>query len=183
VAIAAGSGPVASAGRGRPRGLTLAGAAAGCAVLLVCAVSLALPYLAERHLDRGSQIGLGDVPAAREELDRAASLDPLSPEPHLRAGTILVAARRPAAARGEFRRAIDVEDNWYAHLELALLAAEAERRRAALAELARARALDRHDPLLGEALARIRSGRRIDAAAFNSEIRRTEAERFTRPKS
>jgi tetratricopeptide (TPR) repeat protein len=150
---------------------------------LTCAASLALPYLAERHLTRGAEIGLADVSVAREELDRAAALNPLSPEPHLRAATILVAAGDPAAAREEFREAIEVEDNWYAHFELALLEAQRGRHRAALAQMARAGALDRHDPFIADALAKIRRGGPIDAAAFNSDIRRFEAERFTRPKT
>jgi tetratricopeptide (TPR) repeat protein len=155
----------------------------GCLLLVAGLISLALPYLAERHLSKGSEIGLGDVALARKELDRAASLNPLSPEPHLRAGTILVAAHRPRAARREFLEALDVEDNWYAHLELALLESEAGRRKAALARIARAVSLDRHDPLVERAFARLHAGRRLEASGFNSEIRRAEAERFTRPKT
>lgn len=158
-------------------------AAAAVAAGLACLVSLGLPYLAERHLDRGSAIGLSNVAAAREELDRAASLNPLSPEPLLREATILVAAGRPDAARREFREAIEVEDNWYGRLELALLEAEAGRRAAAITEIRRAAALDRHDPFIAEAIGKIRSGAKISAARFNSNIRRFQAERFTRPKS
>jgi len=157
--------------------------AAACLLALAAAASFAFPYLAQRHLTRGSEIGLADVPAARRELDRAASLNPLSPEPHLRAATILVAAGRTAAARREFGEALAVEDNWYAHLELALLEAEAGRRKAALAQLARARSLDRHDPFIAAAMAKMRHSASVDAARFNSEIRRFEAERFTRPKA
>jgi len=150
--------------------------------LLVAAfVSLVFPYLAQRHLDRGAEIGLTDVAAAREELDRAASLNPLSPEPRLRAGTILVAAHRPAGAAEEFRQALEVEDHWYAHFELGLLYAQAGRRRAALQEMTQAEALDSHDRFVAVALAKIRSGRPIDAAAFNMQIQQFEAQRFTRP--
>lgn len=166
--------------REQPRRFALAGLAVAL-VGLACMVSLALPYLAERHLDKGSAIGLADVAAARRELDRAASLNPLSPEPLLREATILVAAGRPGAARREFRKAIEVEDNWYARLELALLEAEAGRRPAALREIRRAEALDRHDPFLAAALHKIEDGDKVITAGFNSDIRRFMAERFTHP--
>lgn len=162
-------------------------ARAGIAVLAFVAVaalaSLAFPYLAERHLEKGSDIGLADVAAAREELDRAAALDPLSPEARLRAGTILVAAEDQAGARREFERALEVEDNWYAHYELALIASEAGRRGLALSELRKARELNRHDLLLRDTLRKIEDGKQLDAAAQNSDIRRIQAQRFTRPET
>jgi tetratricopeptide (TPR) repeat protein len=179
VGIVAGGGSAALPRAGR--GARYAIAAALGTLFVAALASLAFPYLSQRHLDRGAEIGLGDVAAAREELDRAASLNPLSPEPRLRAGTILVAAHRPAAAAEEFRRALEVEDHWYAHFELALLYAQAGRRRAALQEIAQARALDRHDPFVAEAILKIRRGRPIDAAAFNMHIQQFEAQRFTRP--
>jgi hypothetical protein len=150
---------------------------------LACLGSLTLPYLAQRHLNRGAEIGLSDIHAARQELDRAAALDPLSSAPYLRAATILVAAGDRRGARREFRESLDIENNWYAHFELALLDAQAGRERAALVEMARARVLDSHDPFIEEAFARIRRGARINPAAFNSHIRRVEAQRFIRPSS
>lgn len=150
-------------------------------VFVAAFASLLFPYLSQRHLDRGAEIGLGNVAAAREELDRAAELNPLSPEPRLRAGTILIAAHRPAAAAEEFRRALEVEDHWYAHFELALLYSQAERRQAALQEIVQARALDRHDPFVTEALLKIRRGQPINAAAFNMHVRQSESQHFTRP--
>lgn len=163
------------------RGTRYATAAVLGTLFVAASASLLFPYLSQRHLERGAEIGLGDVAAAREELDRAATLNPISPEPRLRAGTILVAAHRPEAAAEEFRRALEVEEHWYAHFELALLYAQAGRRRAALQEIAQARALDSHDPFVAEALFRIRRGRPIDAAAFNMHIQQFEAQRFTRP--
>jgi len=163
------------------RGARYAIAAILGTLFVVAFASLVFPYLSQRHLDRGAEIGLGNVAAARVELDRAAELNPLSPEPRLRAGTILVAAHRPGAAAEEFRRALEVEDHWYARFELALLYAQAGRHRAALQEIAQARTLDRHDPFVAEALFRIRRGRPIDAAAFNMHIQQFEAQRFTRP--
>lgn len=170
-------------GREGGRAARYAAIATAGLLALAAAAALAVPFLAERHLTRGSAIGLSDVRAARQELNRAASLNPLSPEPRLRAGTILVAAGRPVAAGREFEAALEVEDNWYAHLELALLAAQAGHREDALTHLAKARQLDRHDPFLAEASAKIRHDASVDTAAFNSEIRRFEAERFTRPKT
>ncbi|HEY7951085.1 MAG TPA: O-antigen ligase family protein [Solirubrobacterales bacterium] len=163
------------------RGARYAIAAVLGTLFVAAFASLVFPYLSQRHLDRGAEIGLGNVVAAREELGRAAALNPLSPEPRLRAGTILVAGHRPGAAAEEFRRALEVEDHWYAHFELALLYAQAGRHRAALQEIAQARTLDRHDPFVAEALFKIRRGRPIDAAAFNMRIQQFEAQRFTRP--
>jgi tetratricopeptide (TPR) repeat protein len=134
-------------------------------------------------LERGSDIGLSDLPAAREELDRAASLNPLSPAPHLRAGTISVAVEDPASARREFRAALDIEESWYAHFELALLDAQAGDFAAARRQIEKARALNRQDRFVAEALGKIRARRQIDAAAFNARIRKFGSERFTRPKT
>jgi O-Antigen ligase len=158
-------------------------AAGGCALAIACLGSLTLPYLADRHLDKGADIGLADVRTARKELDRAASLNPLSPAPQLLEGTILVAAGQPVAAKREFHDSLEVEDNWYAHYELALLESEAGRHRAALNQISQARSLDRHDPLLDQALLKIKDGQKIKAEEANSEIRRIQAERFTRPKT
>lgn len=158
-------------------------AVGGCALAAACVVSLTLPYLSERHLDEAADIGLADIGAAREELDRASSLNPLSPAPQLLGGTMLIAAGQPEEARGEFRDSLEVEDNWYAHYELALLESEAGRRRAARGHLLKAISLNRHDPLLAITLRKIDEGKKLIAEEANSEIRRIQAERFTRPQT
>ncbi len=132
--------------------------------------SLALPYAAQRQYERGVASGVGDLRRTYGALDNAASLNPLRPDPHLRAGLVAVAAGDPGRARSEFRRSLHVEDNWYAHLELALLDSQAGRFRSARAEIARAQTLNAEDRFLAEAAARIRGRRRIDPAQFNREL-------------
>jgi len=49
--------------------------------------------------------------------------------------------------------------------------------------MAQARFLNRHDPLLATMLLKIKDGKKIDAEEANSEIRRIQAQRFTRPQT
>jgi tetratricopeptide (TPR) repeat protein len=136
--------------------------------------TLALPYLSIRHVDGA----LGRPAAQREEadrdLDRAASLNPLSPEPHLaRARLALRRADFPAAERA-FRDALEVEEDWYPHFQLALLASRDRRRAQARSEIARAERLNPPDLLVERAEELIAAGRRIDPNGVdrrNIEIR------------
>lgn len=138
--------------------------AAGGAVLTVAAalVSLALPYLSERYVQSALHRARSDPAGARRDLDRAASLDPLSPDPRYAAAGIALDRSRFGDARRAFEQALDVEDGWYPHFGLALLDSRARKLAAARREIARARALDRQDPLVIRAATLIAMGKRID---------------------
>jgi tetratricopeptide (TPR) repeat protein len=90
-----------------------------------------------------------DPAAAFAQLDRARALNPLSDEPDLVAGAIASRlgdwARMRQAFAGALRRN---PENWYAHLELAIVASLQHRRAAAFAHLARARDLNPGEPTL-----------------------------------
>jgi hypothetical protein len=77
-----------------PRAARLAGAVAAAA----CAVSFALPWLAEREVESAIDGWRTDPAAAYTRLDRAASLNPLSSRPGLYEGGI-------AGLRGDYPRA------------------------------------------------------------------------------
>ena len=167
--VAAGlGGSTATAGRPRRRVLErLRLRPLGVAALVVAgaaaATSFALPWLAARHLENARDAWRSDPAAAYAALDAARSLDRLSDEPDIMAGAI--AARRHDDARAElaFRRAIQRNAaNWYAYMELALLASYDGRAGQAQAYLRRAKALNPRESLLVDVLEpRIRRGERI----------------------
>jgi tetratricopeptide (TPR) repeat protein len=167
-AVVAG-GPARSAVAPR-RGAAAAARAGLAAVLGALAVgSLALPYLSIRHVDSALARPAAERDEAERELDRAADLDPLSPEPHLARGALALRRADFAGAERAFRRALEVEDGWYPHFELALLASRAGRMAAAREEIERARRLNPPDLLVREAARLIGLGKRIDPRAVDRD--------------
>lgn len=163
----------------RPPGSTtrarrLLGAAAVVIAALAAIASLALPYLSIRHVDSALARAADQRDDAERELDRAADLDPLAPEPHLARGTLALRRADFAGAERAFRRALEVEDGWYPHFELALLASRAGRKEAAKREIEQALRLNPPDPLVLEAAELIEKRKRIDPRGVdrhNVEIR------------
>jgi O-Antigen ligase len=144
-------------------------AATACGAVLAAAAiaSLVLPYFSTRYVDSALRSWRADPAGAARDLRRAAALDPISPEPRLAEGEIAVGQRRYGAARRAFQRALDREDGWYPHFELALLAAREGRFASARLEIARARALNSIDPLVIKAAGVIAKRRRIDPAGVD----------------
>ncbi len=166
------------AGSPEPRGSRWTGVA-GAAVALSAALVVAPAYLSVRFAEQGVAQGFERPDAAFRDLDRAAELNPLSPRPHFSAGTLAVALDLPNRARREFHEALDVEEHWYPHFQLALLDAQAGRFPAARRELERAEELNMGDFFLARARERIDARRRIDPAAFNRFVLRETRSRFT----
>src|SRR2546423_2998286 len=123
-------------------------AAGGGLAVAAALVSLALPSLSSRYVQSALHRSRSDPAGARRDLDRAASLDPLSPDPRYAAAGIALDRSRFGDARRAFEQALDVADGWYPHFGLALLDSRARRFAAARREIARARALDARDPLV-----------------------------------
>lgn len=150
--------------------------AAGLAALLgaaaaALALSTALPWLAERHVDRAAGIWRSDPAEAYRRLDRAADLNPLSPAPHLTAATIALELDDSRRAEREFRRALERDpESSYALLELGALAAVREERARALRLLSRARRLSPQNDLIAMALRRARAGDPMSLEELNREI-------------
>ncbi|MEA2404766.1 MAG: hypothetical protein QOE08_1413, partial [Thermoleophilaceae bacterium] len=159
------------AGR-RPLAHGPAGAAAVGLLGLAVAVSLALPWLSELNTRRAIEHWPANPQRAFQRLDRAASLNPLSPRPELVAGTIALRLGQTREAERRFAAAIDRDDgNAYAHLELgALLTQRATTRARGRAELTRAHALNPRDPVIARVAREASGGRPVDIAAMNAEI-------------
>jgi tetratricopeptide (TPR) repeat protein len=136
-------------------------------VVAAALVSLALPYLSSRYVQSALHRARSDPAGARRDLDRAASLDPLSPDPRYAAAGIALDRSRFGDARRAFEQALGVEDGWYPHFGLALLDSRARRFAAARREIARARALDAQDPLVIRAAMLIGERKRLDPRAVD----------------
>jgi tetratricopeptide (TPR) repeat protein len=160
---------------------TVSFAAAGAVATLAAAAAFAVPWLAERHVNRAVEIYRSSPGAAYEELDRAKSLNPFSSRPALVAGTIALQRDDLARAREEFRKALERNPrDHYAQLELGLIAAQTGQRRDALARLLRAARLNPRDPVTRDALAAARRGRRLNVDKVNARIRE-RAKKVVRP--
>ena len=146
------------------------GAALVGAAVLLAALALALPYLAERDVARAGETWRAAPSAAFDRLDRARDLNPLSARPDLTAGAIALELGEPAIARRRFAAALEREQrNWFAAFARGLAASQLGERAAARADFLRARALDPREPLVLEALERVRGARPLTAAeAFGS---------------
>jgi tetratricopeptide (TPR) repeat protein len=135
--------------RQRPSARALA--AAG--VLFAAAVcSFALPGLAALEVERAVQAWPEAPDRAFSRLERARRLNPLSERPDVVTGVLAQRAGQPDRARAAFQRVLERQpDEWYAHLQLALLDAAEARRGQALAHLTRAKSLNPLEPALQEA--------------------------------
>ena len=136
---------------------------------LLAVYSLAAPWLALRYRDRGSKVWRADAAAANRDLDRAASVNPLDPQPLILKGAIAIARHDAPGARDAFRRAQEREDAWLEHFGLSLAAIAAGDRATAVAEIRRARALNRASIPFGPVVAKIERGGRLDALALLRE--------------
>jgi len=157
--------------RRRPLAAGPAGAAVAVAGAIVLGLSLAGPWLAELYTSQAIALWRYDDDRAFDKLDRAASLNPLSPAPDVAAGSIALRLDRPEEAESRFREALEREPgDSYSHLELGAIVFNDGRRAEGLRHLRRARRLDPHDEIIEGAVARARRGREIDIAAMNEAI-------------
>jgi tetratricopeptide (TPR) repeat protein len=137
-------------------------AAATAAVAVTVGVGYALPWLAAEETDRAATTWRQDPHGAYARLQTAARLNPLSDEPQVVEGAIASRLRDLERMRSAFRAALrrDPRD-WYAHLELAVVASVEGRRAVALNELEAARRLDPLEPVIGEVEDDVRAGRPV----------------------
>jgi tetratricopeptide (TPR) repeat protein len=164
-----------AADRAPRAGPLAAGLASGTAVaaVLLAALALGLPYLAERDVARAAETWHAAPTAALERLDRARDLNPLSARPDVTAGVIALELGEPAIARRRLTAALDREPrNWFAAFARGLAASQLGERAAARADFLRARALDPREPLLHDALERIEGPRPLTAAEAFGSVRR-----------
>lgn len=166
-------GEPAGTGRGGSRGggWRVALPAAVAVASIVAALSLAAPWLAELQTRSAVRVWTSDPAGAFDDLDSAASLNPLSPAPKQFAGSIAQRLGQRQRAERLFREAIDRDArDAYAHLELGMLLAGRGAQREAAAVLTRAHRLDPRDDITRDVLRRVRAGRKVDIAAVNREL-------------
>jgi hypothetical protein len=147
------------------RHLLTAGLAAMAAVVVV---AFALPWLAAEETLRAATSWRQDPHGAYARLDTAARLNPLSDEPKVVEGAIASRLHDRARMRSAFKEALrrDPRD-WYAHLELAVVASLEGRRTVALRELANARRLDPLEPVLVDVQRDVLAGKRVSPARLD----------------
>jgi O-Antigen ligase len=168
----------AEAGR-RPR-LRLPAAVAASLAAVALALSIALPWTSELLVREASDNWTEDPQAAFDQLDTAASLNPLSNVPQLTAASIALEIDDIPRARAEFAEALEHDpETAYALVELGAIAAERGEGAEALNLLRRALALTPRDEILRRTLRDVRAGRSVSVEALNERIRaraRSQAE-------
>ena len=95
-------------------------------------------------------------------------------------GEIALSLRREDEAEAAFLRAIEIEDNWFPHFELALIASGQGRRQSSLRQIAIAEELDGADLLVQEVVHRLRHGVRLNPIKVGLQVEHETNERFYR---
>jgi hypothetical protein len=148
--------------------LVRVGARAGAAlVCLSVLVAVSSAYVASRYNGRALATFRTNSRSAYADVNRAEELNPVDITSVITEGTIALNLGDTVRARAAFQRALKREDNWYPHLQLALLDAGARQFLAADAELALARRLDADDPVIAQAEVMLRQRLPIDPVDFD----------------
>jgi len=159
----------------------LVGGRAGVATLavsaLVGALALGVPWLSELYVNRAVETWPADPDGAFDHLDRAASLDPLSIDPHAAGAAIALRVDRPEEAAERFREVLERDPtDSYATLQLGALASELGDQEEAVRLLSRAAELSPQDALISETLRAARAGRTLDAVeVYDAVLERRSA--------
>ncbi len=140
---------------------------------LLAAASLTAPWLSQLEVQSAARVWPAAPAKAYARLNEAASLNPLSDEPYVVAGSIALREGELGRADHEFALALGrVPGDAYATLERGAIASTRGERAAALALLGRAVQLDPRDPLARQALLLVRRGERVDVTELNRSILR-----------
>jgi tetratricopeptide (TPR) repeat protein len=152
----------------RPRPAVLVGAGAA---LVVAALLLAVPWLAERDIERAGAVWSTRPFEAYSRLDRAADVDPFSDRPAAVKGSIALRYGDLARARSAFSDALARNPrDQYATLELGAIASVQGDDARARVLLTRAVALAPRDSTAREALKVVRGGGVVDIDALNARL-------------
>lgn len=161
-----------------PRGGRVA-APLGVLAAALALVALVPPWLSLRYVERAEGNLSRGLEPTFADLGRAHDLNPLSLSPRLTEARIAIEYGQNRRARRALEEAVEIEDNWYSHFELALLDAQARDFAAARRQIARARELSGSDSVLAQYERLIRAGKRLDPAAINRELANETSARFT----
>ena len=145
--------------------------ALGAVAVLAGTLAFAGPWLGQKQIESAAREWPKNPSGAYSRLDQAASLDPLSDEPYLVAGSIALRLGQLGRADREFAKALGrVPDDAYATLERGAIASTLGHASTARALLARAAELNPRDPLTREALRIVGSGGAVSVQALNRLI-------------
>jgi Flp pilus assembly protein TadD len=134
--------------------------------LVALVTVLAFPYLSVRKVSVASDISSRNPAAALSDLSQAASLNPLSAVPGRMAGTIALQNAQYPVAEQRFRQAIDREPGgWFAYFGDGLAASALGDSSRAQRDFSRAAAINRQEPAVKTALARVNSLHPLPPAA------------------
>ncbi len=160
-----------ASGRWRSAGLRRLTIGVGACVAVLAALSLTAPWLSQLEVESAARVWPHAPQTAYARLNDAASLNPLSDEPYLVAGSIALRFGDLARADHEFALALGRQPgDAYATLERGAIASTEGNRREALVLLKRAVRLNPHDPLTRQALRLAREGKRVDVDELNRSI-------------
>ncbi|HEU4943916.1 MAG TPA: O-antigen ligase family protein [Solirubrobacterales bacterium] len=145
--------------------------AGGAVLTLALAVSLTMPWLAERELRSARELTGEDPAAALVKLDRAAELNPLSPLPDKTAAVIERQLGDLPGAEQRFRETLEVDPgDPFVYLQLATIASATGREREAIANIRRARELNPRDAVSRQVARRLEAGQRVTPAEVDELI-------------
>jgi len=154
---------------GRP--VRLAAGVAGAIGAILLGASMVAPWLAERETERASSGWTASPRTAFDRLDRAATLNPLSPDPHLTAALIAIRTEDSQRAEVELGEVLDIEPRTpFALAELAALAYERGEKRRALALIERAVSDSPRDPTVLSARKEMAAGRAFGIEELNDSF-------------
>ena len=149
----------------------LALAAAGAAGVLA-ACSLTTSWLSARELEAGFATWRSFPAASDVHFERARRLNPLTDAPDVAAGVVAGRRGRFAEMHEAFERALERNpNNWYSHLELALVDAIEGNRAEALVHLHDARVLNPQEAALIDVERRIRAGEQVPIREIDAIFR------------
>jgi hypothetical protein len=167
--LAAGLGRAPRSHRPRRTKVARLGLVAGAAVVgLLGVASLALPWAAAAEVEHAAPQWRTDPDAAFERLRLARRLNFLSDRPDLIAGAIAMRLDDLSRAEDAFSAALERNrDNWYARLELGIIASLQGKRAQALANLRGAEVLNPREPIVDDVIRRVRTGKRVSPRAVD----------------
>jgi hypothetical protein len=134
-------------------------------------VLVGIPYVALRYQDAATAQAGKRPQQAYADFRAAATLNPLSSSALIAEGDAAANLEQSGLARRSYAAALQREDTWYPHLQLALLDAQAGDFTGARLQLRAAERLDADDPLLPSAGALIDRHERVDPIAFDRLLR------------
>nr|MBA3509487.1 hypothetical protein [Thermoleophilaceae bacterium] len=133
--------------------------------------SMVAPWLAERETERATSGWTASPRTAFDRLDRAASLNPLSPDPHLTAALIAIRTEDSHRAETELGEVLDMEPRTpFALAELAALAYERGERQRAVALIGRAASDSPRDRTVISARREMAAGRPFGIEELNASF-------------